>query len=114
MQSSKEKLQQAYNEIEEEDLEEMVKQVENSDARNKHDESWKLINRITGRKTAKWGIIKGNSREERIIKWYDHFQKLLGKDTHSGGSEDEEVAKVLQDGYAKVNNRGRITFHLMF
>ena len=78
-------------------LEEMVRQVENADALNKHGESWRLINSITGRKTAKRGIIKGNSREERIKKWYDHFHNLLGKEPQAVGREDEDLVKVLHD-----------------
>ena len=30
----------------------MIKQVETADNRQKHKESWELINKITGRKTA--------------------------------------------------------------
>ena len=42
--------------------------------------SWELINRITDRKSAKKGIIKGNSKEERILKWHDHLSSLLGSE----------------------------------
>ena len=65
LQSRKEKLQQVYNEIQEEDLEEIATEVKNVDVRSKHAESWRLINNITGHKAAKRGIIKGNSRKER-------------------------------------------------
>ena len=77
----------------------MVGEVENADARSKHGESWKLINNITGRKTVKRGIIKGNSTEERIKKWYNHFHNLLCKEIATVGSEEEDsdLDKVLYE-----------------
>ena len=76
----------------------MIIQVENSDIRQRHKESWELINKITGRKTAKKGLIKGNSKEDRVSKWYDHFNNLLGKEpllTEKPPPEDLE--KILYD-----------------
>ena len=96
LQSKKEELKQAYNEIQEEELDEMIGRVEDASARNKHGESWRLINSITGRKSAKRGIIKGNSREDRIKKWYNHFHNLLGKvpDIEQG---DVDLVNILHD-----------------
>lgn len=39
----------------------MVKHIENTAVRNKHGESWNIINKTTRRKTSKHGIINGNS-----------------------------------------------------
>ena len=44
----------------------------------KHAKCWKLINDMTGRKSAKKGIIKGDNNEERINKKFNHFINLLG------------------------------------
>ena len=73
LQEEKTKLKKVYDEIREEELNDMISQVETADAKSRHGESWRLINAITGRKTAKRGIIQGNSREDRIKKWFDHF-----------------------------------------
>ena len=55
----------------------MISKVESADAAYKHGEAWRLINTITGRKSAKRGIIKGN-KAERLKNWYDYFKGLLG------------------------------------
>ena len=44
----------------------------------KYAKCWKLINDMTGRKSAKKGIIKGYKNEERINKLFNHFRNLLG------------------------------------
>ena len=93
---SKQKLQKTYKEIEEEELDEMIRQVEEANEKSKHGESWKLINKITGRKEGKQGIVKGKSKEERIQKWYTHFKDLLGKDPVRTEAEEDEIDPVLQ------------------
>ena len=83
---SKEKIRNAYKDIQEEELDGLIKRVENADDRSKHGESWKLIDKITGRKNGKQGILKGKTKEERITNWYNHFKELLGKEP---GETDE-------------------------
>ena len=77
---SKQKVQTVYREIEEGELDSLIYEVEKADERSKHGESWKLINRITGRKASRQGILKGKTKEERRQKWFSHFQSLLGED----------------------------------
>ena len=55
-----------------------------------------VINEISGRKVAKTGIIKGNSKEERLDKWYSHFKDLLGKEPTVEGELDEIVHPILR------------------
>ena len=93
---AKQKFQHTYKEIEEQELEEMIRKVEEADEQSRHGESWKLINKITGRKDGKQGIIKGKTKEERVQKWYTHFQSLLGKDPVRS-EEEQEIDPVLQD-----------------
>ena len=50
---------------------------ESADVRSKQAVSWKLINQITGRKSVKQAVIKTNSKEDQIRKWYNLFQNLL-------------------------------------
>lgn len=52
---------------------------ESADVRSKQVVSWKLINQITGRKSVKQAVIKTNSKEDQIRKWYNLFQNLLRK-----------------------------------
>lgn len=69
----------AYGIISEEELDKPIAKIEPADARSKHAESWKLVNQIAARKSVKQAIIKANSKEDRIKKWYNQFQNLLGK-----------------------------------
>jgi len=40
---------------------------------------WKIANEISGRKSTSTSKIRAASQEERLKKWKDHFQNLLGK-----------------------------------
>ena len=44
---SKEKIRNTYKELQEEELDGLIKGVENADDRSKHGKSWKLIDKIT-------------------------------------------------------------------
>ena len=41
-------------------------------------------------------MIKGNTKEERIDKWFNHFKELLGKDDIDDEEDVERLEKVLQ------------------
>ena len=58
----------------------MINRVQTANSKSKYGESWKLINKITGRKAAKRGILKGNSQTDRLLKWQQYFSQLLGKE----------------------------------
>ena len=96
--TAKIKLQEKYNLVTEEELEKAMRSLEIADEKSRHSESWKLINLITGRKTAKKGIIKAKSPEERIKKWYTHFKNLLGKEPVVEGDLDENIDPIIQYG----------------
>ena len=50
----------------------------------------------SSRKTSKQRVIKGNTREELIKKWFAHFQNLRSKEhSESNGREDKEMDKAL-------------------
>ena len=66
-----------YNIVFGEDLNQKLTQTEQSNKTNKHQESWKLMNEITGRKTTKRAILKGRNKEERVKNWYIVFRKIL-------------------------------------
>eukprot|EP00794_Sanderia_malayensis_P005809 gene5809-6507_t len=60
-------------------------------------ESWRLINKITNRKSSKQGIIKRISKQERVNKWCEHFSNLLGKEIDQDGNEMFQVAPIIED-----------------
>ena len=95
LQDEKSNFQKAYNQVMEEDLDQMIREVEDADTRGKHRLSWNLINSISGRKASKKGIITGKSQEDRVNHWYTHFSQLLGNKPHIE-DEDEEIATVLK------------------
>ena len=41
--------------------------------------AWETVNEITGRKNTPTGKIKADNPEERLKKWKDHFENLLGQ-----------------------------------
>ena len=94
LQIEKNTLKMAYEKIFEEDLENSIRKVENADLRAQHKESWKLINKISGRKATKKGKIKANSNEDRVTKWFEYFKQLLGNEPVVT-DEDEEIAMVI-------------------
>ena len=106
LQFEKQNLQEAYNVISEEELESLIQKVENADSTHRHAESWKLINEISGRKSAKKGVLKGNSKEERLKKWFTHFSDLLGKEPTISGDDQDEIIPVLPE---QVINTGPFT-----
>ena len=58
---------------------------------------------ITGRKSKKQGMIKGQSKEERVKKWYNHFHDLVGREAMvKGNFQNTGIPKVL-DGLLKKN-----------
>ena len=98
LQREKEALKSSYDRAREEELESMIKQVENADARAQHAQSWKLINQISGRKSTKKGVIKGNSKEDRINSWYQHFSQLLGTEPNvPDSSVNEDIPPIFEN-----------------
>ena len=94
----------------------MISKVELADAAYKHGDTWRLINTITGSKSAKRGIIKGNSKAERLKKWHDYFKGLLGDPptiTDSEGAvntifeehSDITLSPFTLDGYQEVKKK---------
>ena len=101
--SSKRKvLVETYDLIEEEVLTQKISEVEEAHVNQKHAMSWKLINEITGRKSSKPSQIKGDTIEQRVEAWYNHFKNLLGDEPEvlDAQAEVEQVFKDLdiEDG----------------
>ena len=60
-------------------------------------ESWQLINKITNRKSSKQGMIKGASKAERVNKWYEHFNNLLGKENETDPNETFQPEPIFNN-----------------
>ena len=72
---------QAYNEAVENELNQIMAKVESADIRSQqHGGSERLIDEISGRRTAKKGILEGKSAKERLDNLYKRFSELLGKE----------------------------------
>ena len=97
LQKRKNELQQIYLKLQETELNNLVSKVEHANRQSKMKESWRLINRITNRKSTKQGMIKGASKEERVNKWYEHFSNLLGKEIEPDASEMFQVTPIFKD-----------------
>jgi exonuclease III len=41
--------------------------------------AWQTVNEVSGRKTSSKSKLKASSEQERLFKWKEHFQNLLGK-----------------------------------
>ena len=83
-----------YDNIKEEELMERVRRVQSAHGERQYGEAWRVINEMTGRKRTKEGQVEGESPEERVTTWFNHFRGLLG--TTSDG-EEEEIPPFLNN-----------------
>ena len=90
-------MQDAYDAVSEDELSNLIRQVETANENNSHGQSWRLINAITGRKSAKRGTLKGTSREDRMGQWHNHFSQLLGSNPIVEGDPNEDIPAVLHN-----------------
>ncbi|KAJ8351146.1 hypothetical protein SKAU_G00226220 [Synaphobranchus kaupii] len=94
LKEAKQLLFNTYDKIREEELMEKVHRVEAARGEQQYGEAWRGINEMSGRKRAKEGQVAGNSPEERMNTWFNHFRNLLGTDPTVEGAE-EEIPAVL-------------------
>ena len=64
---------------------------------HRHAASWKVINKLTGRKETPTAKLKGGSAEKRKSLWFKHFSELLGKEPSTSDHDlpKMEIAKDL-------------------
>ena len=91
----KQKLKDAYEELEEKELTGRINEIRQSHANQQHAEAWKLINDITGRKKTPTGKLNAKNQEERKKLWFDHFSKLLGGKPEQ--TDDTEIENILEN-----------------
>ena len=78
-----------YRTVAEEDLSNKIDQIDKAQNEHSYNQSWKLINEISGRRAGKKGQIEGNTQEERVNSWYKHFSNLLGNPPVIKGNEND-------------------------
>ena len=93
---SKRKLDKAYKMANTKYIEEKLKDYEEDSLNQRHHLAWGIINDVSGRKKSRSGRLKGNTKEERLSNWYDHFEKLLGNPPKVT-KEDEEIPAVYDE-----------------
>ena len=84
-----------------EELNQKVTQIEQPNKTNKQQESWKLINEITGRKATKRANLKGRNKEETVKNWYGYFKELLGKPPKII-NENENINTILDENELNI------------
>ena len=77
VQEGKQKLSDAYIAAQEQLLDSQVRALVRHSDQGGHAESWAMINTITGKIPSLTGKIRGNSPEEWVTKWRDHFSSFL-------------------------------------
>ena len=60
-------------------IQSQIDRIENASENKQSSLAWQTINEITGRKKSTKAKIKASNQEERLKKWMNHFQNLLGK-----------------------------------
>ena len=93
--TAKQGLRSAYDQLQEEELAEQIRGVQKSWGDQQHREAWKLINKVSGRRTGNMARIDGSTQEERLENWHVHFKNLLGSEAEDDNSE--EIDPVLEN-----------------
>ena len=76
--------------------------IEQANKLSKDAASWKLNNKITGRKLSKRCIIKARNKEDRLTIWYEYFKKHEINNTLE--TLDISVGYFTNSEYTRVKN----------
>ena len=90
LKAAKQFLQAEYQKLDEEILKKQIAETEADFHANNTAKAWQIVNKITNRKPATTGKLKGNSPDERKQLWYKHFKTLLGTPDTSQQRDDIE------------------------
>ena len=72
-------LEQVYKTEKAKFIQEKIDSITAAAESQKSSLAWQVINKITGRKNSTTAKLKGDSQEERVNKWKEHFRNLLGQ-----------------------------------
>ena len=93
--SAKKDLEDAYQIVHSEILESKISKVEDATKHAKTRESWRLVNEISGRHQREQSQIEGDSADDRVEIWYNHFKTLLGTPAEPTTTDREPEIPVL-------------------
>eukprot|EP00116_Pleurobrachia_bachei_P001801 sb/3462063/ len=93
--SAKKDLEDAYQIVNSEILESKISKVEDATKHAKTRESWRLVNEISGRHQREQSQIEGDSADDRVEIWYNHFKTLLGTPAEPTSTYREPEIPVL-------------------
>ena len=74
-------------------IQSQIDRIENASENKQSSLAWQTINEIIGRKNSTKAKIKASNQEERLKKWMNHFQNLLGKSPIVSNSTIEKVVQ---------------------
>lgn len=73
-------------------IQQKTQEIENASEHHKSRMAWIAVNEITGRKSSNRGKLKADNPDERLDKWRNHFQGLLGEPPDI---KDEQITVVV-------------------
>ena len=98
-QKKKEDLKLAYNVMQENYIKEKIDELNNATINKKARLAWQIVNDITGRKHSTQGKLRAENPEQRLGKWKDYFEDLLGK----APNIDEAPIQTIYEGVLPIN-----------
>jgi exonuclease III len=72
-------LKEAYENERASYIQGQINEITNASINKQSAKAWKVVNEISGRKSSNRAKLKASDDEERLEKWKQHFQNLLGK-----------------------------------
>lgn len=82
-------LDEAYTDVLEAHVKSKTEELDSLHHENKHGAAWVMLRELTDKKATPVVKIKGDTSEERLNNWFDHFNSLLGKPNQNNLNLDE-------------------------
>ena len=76
---ARQELEETYNIEQHKYIQEQTETIRNAAENKQSYVAWQTVNEVTGRKRSTQAKLKASSQDERLQKWKEHFQNLLGK-----------------------------------
>ena len=90
-QEKQKELTNLYDEEQKKYIQSKIDTIQNTHANRQSAAAWQTVNEISGRKTSSKAKLKALSQEERLNKWKEHFQTLLGNITNVSDTPVERI-----------------------
>ena len=76
---ARQELEGTYNIEQHKYIQEQIETIRNAAENKQSSLAWQTVNEVTGRKRSTQAKLEASSQDERLQKWKEHFQNLLGK-----------------------------------